>query len=207
LLTLQTHYRSPLDFSDDRLDEARTSLDRLETTIRNAAWAAEHSDGHAGGDTGAGGSLARATEIARSEFETAMDDDFNTAGALGALFDLSRHINSFIADAGVLSRSDSSAVASSLGTLLELLGVLGLPLSEDKQAEYPEEVLVLAQDMAGYEGADRREAVAALLAARNAARTVKDWRAADAIRDAFARVGLVIEDTAQGARVTQRPEA
>ena len=67
---------------------------------------------------------------------------------------------------------------------------------------YPSEVVGLAADIAGYEGADAAEAVDALLAARADARAAKDWGRADAVRDGLTGLGFVIEDTPQGARVT-----
>ena len=136
-----------------------------------------------------------------------MDDDFNTAGALAAVFDLSRTANGFIAAHNVgLAADDLKVLDHTALTLLELLSVLGvtLPNVSDKRAAYPSEVLELAADMAGYAGSDREAAVAALLAARSAARAERNWQAADIIRDGLARVGLSIEDTAQGARVVFR---
>ncbi len=205
LLMLQTHYRSPLDFSPDRLDDATRSYERLVTPLRNLEWAKRNR---------AAGALSEATQLAiaaleaapgtaRQAFTESMDDDFNTAGALAALFDLVRVLNTFLEQHGI---GDNARYASRLdeaaATLTELLGVLGVGVSSPvSAAEYPVDVLPMARDLAGYEGSDVRAAVDALLAARVAARTERNWAAADAVRDGLARLGFTIEDTASGARV------
>ncbi len=204
MLMLQTHYRSPLDFSTDRLDEARTALDRLDNLVRNVEWArsASTTEGGAPGDERTG--LEKAIAEAKAKFEAEMDDDFNTAGALGSLFELARAANTFLAQyQSDLSSADVSALTTAGDTVVELLGVLGIQLGHQKrEGAYPDEVLSLSAALAGYAGADTQKAVEALLAARAAARTERNWAAADAIRDGLAALGFTIEDTAQGARVT-----
>lgn len=205
LLMLQTHYRSPLDFSPDRLDEASRSYERLVTPLRNLEWAKRNRAGAdlAPASDGELESLAQAAADARTAFTEAMDDDFNTAGALAALFDLVRVINSFLESHGI---GDNAGYVSALDTaaraLRDLLGVLGVAVADTAQDDaYPDKVLPLARDLAGYTGKDTRAAVAALLAARSAARTERNWAAADAVRDGLAQLGFTIEDTASGARV------
>ncbi len=205
VLMLQTHYRSPLDFSPDRLEEASRSYERLVTPLRNLEWAKRNR---------ATGTLSEATPSAiaaleeipgatRQAFAASMDDDFNTAGALAALFDLVRVLNTFLEQHGI---GDNARYASRLdeaaATLTELLGVLGVSITTSARgAEYPADVLPMARDLAGYDGGDARAAVDALLAARAVARTERNWAAADAVRDGLARLGFTIEDTASGARV------
>ena len=207
LLMLQTHYRSPLDFSDSRLDEAATAYERLANAVREIRWAQSNGPSGQGASTAEREALAATTDEAVAKFDTDMDDDFNTAGALAAVFDLSRTANAFIAahNAG-LSSEDMATLDRTARTLSELLSVLGvtLPTTSDERASYPPEVLELAADMAGYTGVDAEAAVDALLAARSAARAERNWQAADIIRDGLARVGLTIEDTARGARVVFR---
>jgi cysteinyl-tRNA synthetase len=209
LLMLQTQYRSPLDFSPDRLDEASRSLDRLATPLGNLEWAKRNRP--AAELTEATPAtlevLEQAPLVARAAFIEAMDDDFNTAGALAALFDLVRVVNSFLERHGI---GDNARYAGRLDaaadTLKELLGVLGVsvPRSGEQTGEYPSAVLELARDLAGYTGSDTRAAVDSLLAARTAARTERNWAAADAVRDGLTRLGFTIEDTPQGARVSYR---
>jgi cysteinyl-tRNA synthetase len=200
---LQTHYRSPLEFSTDRLDEASAALDRIATVVRNLRWA------RTAGETGAGApasdrdALAAALAQARTGFESDMDDDFNTAGALGAVFELARQANTFLASSqAVLSVEDRAVLAAAEVEMVELLSVLGVSVQESAgAARYPSEVVDLAAQLAGYAGTDPAEAVEALLAARAAARSERNWAAADIVRDGLARQGFAIEDTPAGARV------
>lgn len=210
LLMLQTHYRSPLDFSSERLDEAARSLERLTTTLRNLEWARRNRTlaDLTEPTQPAVVALEEAPARAREQFAAAMDDDFNTAGALAALFDLVRVINSFLERHGI---GDNARYAGRLegaaSTLKELLEVLGIRIeaSVGQSGEYPAAVLELARDLAGYPGQDTLAAVDALLAARSAARTERNWAAADAVRNGLAVLGFTIEDTPQGARVVFRP--
>ena len=208
LLMLQTHYRSPLDFSDSRLEEAVTAYERLGNAVREIRWVqSSGASGSEGASTSDRAALAAATDETVAKFDSEMDDDFNTAGALAALFELSRTANGFIAaHVTGLSPEDLTTLDRAAMTLTELLSVLGvtLPAASADRTSYPPEVLVLAADMAGYTGGEAEHAVDALLAARAAARAERNWQAADIIRDGLARVGLTIEDTAQGARVVFR---
>jgi len=211
LLMLQTHYRSPLDFSPDRLEEASRSYERLVTPLRNLEWAKRNRPATTLSEAtpAAAEALEHASHVARTAFRDAMDDDFNTAGALAALFDLVRVFNSFLERHGIgdnaryVSRLDIAA-----GTLRELLDVFGVTVAMSPPGdEYPVDVLGLARDLAGYEGSDTRAAVDALLAARVVARTERNWAAADGVRDGLAHLGFTIEDTPAGARVSFRSGA
>ncbi|MDZ4166982.1 MAG: cysteine--tRNA ligase, partial [Coriobacteriia bacterium] len=209
LLMLQTHYRSPLDFSPDRLDEASRSYERLMTPLRNLEWAKRNrpAPGQTEAPAVAIEALERVTGATRGAFVEAMDDDFNTAEALAALFDLVRVLNTFLERHGIGDNArHAGRLEAAAATLKELLGVLGVSAVVGEQSnEYPSDVLALALGLAGYEGTDTRAAVEALLAARTAARTERNWGAADAVRDGLAQLGFTIEDTPAGARVAFRP--
>jgi len=211
LLMLQTHYRSPLDFSTTRLDEAGAAYDRIANLVRNLDWARTRAADGAGAGEAARESLERATAEARTKFEAEMDDDFNTAGALGALFELAKAANGFLAGAGAagVCADDRVVLGRAEQEVSGLLGVLGVTLAAgvDAESEFPVEVVDLARNVAGYAGDDPAKAVDALLATRAAARTEKNWALSDAVRDGLAGLGFVVEDTAQGARVTYRSEA
>ena len=207
MLMLQTHYRSPLDFSLDRLDEARSAYERLATLVRNIRWARGTTPAASGASEEERAGLAAATEAARERFVAEMDDDFNTAGALGSLFELARSANTFMAaHPSGLEAADLIALGEVEETLTDLLGALGLELADVSPSVYPSEVVELAAELAGYDGADADAAVEALLAARAVARTERNWAAADAVRDGLAELGFAIEDTPQGARVTYDPK-
>lgn len=198
LLMLQTHYRSPLDFSFDRLDGAVGTLERIRGTVANLRWAAESApqDGEL---NDADRALGAETDKATAEFTRQMDDDFNTAGALAAIFGLVTAANTYLADAG---EDTSTAVAlRASDALVELLGVLGVESVRPAETALPHELVDLASKEAGYAGDDPEVAADALVAARAEARTAKNWAVADAIRDGIAALGLVVEDTAAGTRI------
>jgi cysteinyl-tRNA synthetase len=214
LLMLQTHYRSPFDYSAARLKEATAALDRIEGGLRNLAWAVEKyaavpTPPNEVGDKAVSwtADLLARIERARTQFVESMDDDFNTASAVAALFELVTAGNSSVKD-GIFGEAHRRAVIEARDTIVELLGALGVGLDEDGDAgdgdEPPAEVVALAAELAGYAGEIPAEAIAALLCVRNEARAKKDWGAADAVRDGLGRLGFVIEDTALGPRVVRR---
>ncbi|MCI2085852.1 MAG: cysteine--tRNA ligase [Olsenella sp.] len=194
LLMLQTHYRAPLDFSFDRLEGAVGTLERLRTCEKNLLWAAENGTGSEELDA----TLGSAVSEAREEFTRQMDDDFNTAGGLAAIFSLVTSANTYLADAGTAVGGEAAKDAAE--ALAELAGVLGITLAAEED-ELPAELVGLAEKYAGYQGDSAAEAADALIAARQAARKAKDWGTADGIRDAITGLGLVLEDTAAGSRL------
>ena len=206
-LMLQTHYRSPLDFSDERLDEAASALSRIENAVRNLDWQMKNAqDVPSPLDTQA---ILKQAKSTRVEFVLAMDDDFNAPRALGEVFDLVGFANTQIAGK-TLSLSDVPAVRDLRETITTLMRVFGVEVApqdwEDAQGDaYPAEVVDLAKQVAGYEGSDAHEAVDALLNARATARAEKNWAVADAVRDGLTGLGFTIEDTPQGARVSYDP--
>jgi len=164
-LLVASHYRSPINYSDQGLEQAWSSLERLYTAMR-------------------GIDMDAAPDLANSRFEkawrAAMDDDFNTAEALGVLFDLVREINR--------QRDTDLKQAGQLAKLLRRLGgLLGL------LQEVPEDFLQrgTAQVVDGAE-------IDALIADREQARVDKDWARADEIRDRLTAMKVVVEDGADG---------
>ena len=133
-----------------------------------------------------------------------MDDDFNTAGALGAVFSFVGTANTLLQTAPGKDALPTLEDASQ--TMIELLGVLGLVLDESEatQEDYPQELFNLAQEVAGYSAGDGQEALDALLEARATARKEKSFAVADSVRDGLSELGYVIEDTPQGSRVTRQ---
>ncbi|MDO8986913.1 MAG: cysteine--tRNA ligase, partial [Coriobacteriia bacterium] len=210
LMMLQTHYRSPLEFSTDRLDEARSAYERLVTPLRDLEMAKRSTDrGLALTEqetTAVTNRLKDAIHEARRNFTESMDDDFNTAGALGAIFGLVRELNSFIWEGPGIGLEgvhtmllDHAAVA-----IRELAGVLGIELVTKRPeiAEYPPDVFVLAADYAGYSGASGAEAVDALCKARDVSRSERNWAVADAIRNRMNDIGFLVEDKPDGTHIS-----
>jgi len=199
MLMLQTHYRSPLDFSDDRLAEAEAALSRIENAVKNLDWLIETAgEGEPAVD---GAALTARAAAAREGFMAAMDDDFNAPAALGEIFSLVGDVNAAVADKS-LAAADVESVSEARSCIVELMDVLGVSVAEEAGESYPVEVVALAAEIAGFEGSDPAEAVEALLEARASARKEKNWAVADGVRDGLKELGFVIEDTPQGARVS-----
>ena len=201
MLMLQTHYRSPLDFSEERLIEAETALNRIGNAVTNLTWLAKNAQASKEEGKLDAAALLKKANDARTAFVVAMDDDFNTAGALGELFAYINQLNADLANVEV-GKKDDEILGELRNILLTLMSALGIELCLDEPSEkYPSEVLTVAQQFAQYQGADTQEALDALLSCRANARQCKDWSTADGVRDGLAQCGLRIEDTPQGARV------
>jgi cysteinyl-tRNA synthetase len=175
LFLLQTHYRSQADFSEEALEAAKSGRDRL------AGAAAALDKALAGAPDGkTSESIAKTVQAIHGRFGEAMDDDFNTAGALAVLFDLARETNRALA-AGETTRG---TVETLRDALCELGGdVLGLTL-ETSATDAGEG---LAPDL-----------VETLIDWRNESRAQKDFETADRIRDRLGKLGIVLEDTPDG---------
>lgn len=202
MLMLQTHYRSPLDFSDERLLEAQSALTRLVNFVTNTEWLC--SNPAQDPSTLDVDQYRQAVDAMRSSFIEAMDDDFNTAGALGAIFTFVSEANTLLSDTCVCC-VNAEAVEEGAKAVEELLAVLGIDLNDAQEEgeENTEEVVALASSLAGYSGTESEEAIQALLDCRQNARKEKNFALADQIRDELGALGFTIEDTPQGARVTR----
>lgn len=169
---LTSHYRSPLNYSDHHLENAKAALTGLYTALRGLEL------GEAEPERAAGTSSA-----AEEAFFRAMDDDFNTSDALAVLFDMARKINRLKAE------GDTSAACAEALALKRLAGLLGLLQRE------PEAFL---HGGAVEGGGPADEAIEALINERLEARKNKDWAAADRIRDELKAQGILLEDGPQG---------
>ncbi|MGN0301772.1 MAG: cysteine--tRNA ligase [Anaerotardibacter sp.] len=202
MLMLQTHYRSPLDFSDERLKEADAALCRIANCIKNINWIIQNPAEEA--NEWNRDDFARAYTAMRKGFIEAMDDDFNTAGALGCIFSFIAEANTILQDAQIPAE-EVECLQVSIDSIVELMGVLGITLECDSCccAEDADELVVLANQFTGACLTSAEEATTALLERRAAARKEKDFATADAIRNALTELGYVIEDTPQGARLSK----
>ncbi|TLU75282.1 cysteine--tRNA ligase [Mannheimia varigena] len=160
---LTAHYRSLLDYSIDNLDLARSALERLYTALRGCDVSGEAIGG----------------EQYVIAFKTAMDDDFNTPGALAVLFEIAREVNKL--------KTEDMAKANGLAVRLkELAGVLGL-LEQDPEAF-----------LKGDANDDETAEIEALIKQRNEAKAAKNWAVADEVRDKLKAMNIVLEDTPNG---------
>jgi cysteinyl-tRNA synthetase len=169
MLVLNGTYRAPLLFNDETLDAAEKNVERLKSVLKPASASAS-------GLAADAFSVLDGTRVtAQTNFTEAMDSDFNTAGAVAALFELVKAIN---------TSRDNGATNEQLEPVQkvfrELAGVLGLKL-EDKK------------------GSSEQDAqVNALIAERTEARQQKNWKRSDEIRDQLKEMGVTIEDSKDG---------
>ncbi len=161
-------YRKPLIFSDDVLTDAERGLERMRTTHRPSSGSLVEGPAVA--------ALAESVTAARSAFEAAMDNDFNTAGGLAALYDLVRAINT-ARDAGVGGEPFSQAQAA----FREITAVLGLRLAAPAAETQPAAPFIEL-----------------LLSIRQDLRKAKQWALADKVRDELKALGVIVEDSSQG---------
>jgi cysteinyl-tRNA synthetase len=169
------HYRSPLNFSRDLMESAKTSYERIVNCAENLTFL----EGKAAGSlTEEEKALIAQADAYRVQFEEAMDDDFNTANALSAIFELVTFINSH-AD-GNASRDLLLAFHKELAALTDICG-LTLERKND-----------LAEDEVAY--------IEAKIAERKAAKKAKDFARADAIRAELKEKGIILEDTREGVK-------
>ncbi|MFQ5826363.1 MAG: cysteine--tRNA ligase, partial [Dehalococcoidia bacterium] len=192
LFVLSSHYRSPLTYTEEGLVGAQRGVDRLLQVFRAG-------DGERG--------EAMEASSYRQQFIEAMDDDFNTAQAVGVLFGLARDINR--------AREQGRPVGQAQDALRELAGVLGLTLREEERSLAPgpfmqlfaevrerlgREVPHLATEVSGHMGPDTDAAplIASLIGVRNGLRAQRQWALADWLRARLGDLGVVLDDTPQG---------
>ena len=173
LFMLSAHYRSPINFSKDQIEAANASLNRLYTARNSLRFHIENAeDRPLNAEEEA---FIERIKTYEKRFDDAMDDDMNTADALGAIFEL-------VKDANVTVQQGTSkeAAKSALASLEAVCDVLGL-LSK-KEEELPEDI-------------------ATLVAERAEARKNKDWARSDELRNMIVSAGYILEDTKQGQKV------
>jgi cysteinyl-tRNA synthetase len=176
MFMLMSHYRSPLNYSDEALMHAKSALERLKTAADNLKFLSQHAR-----ETGLNDSEREIIEkfpVYRERFIEAMDDDFNTADAISVIFELVRELNS--ATSAGMNPSREFAAAS-LKMLTELVDVLGLIYGEEEHDKLDSEI-------------------EALIEARQNARKSKNYAEADRIRDQLKSMGIMLEDTPQGVK-------
>lgn len=169
VLFARAHYRSPVDYSPESLEDARRSNDRLREALRRAARVAGVAE------PATGGLLAAAAAEAQARFTAALDDDFGTPGALAALFDLVRVMNAAL-DRGDVLPADVAQARRLLADCLDVLGLAGLAGATDGP---PSDAVRLMQE-------------------RESARQERDFSRADALRDRLQALGWVVQDLPDG---------
>lgn len=170
-LILNSSYRNPIIFSPDVIDGAEKGLDRLRSALKPTQQSA------AGASAETLNALDTQTRMTETEFIEAMDDDFNSAGALGSLFELVRSIN---------SARDNGATDAQLmpaqTMLKKLTDVFGLTLKNDS----------------AFKNASSEPFIDLLVSLRREIRLQKNWALSDKIRDDLAALNVIVEDTREG---------
>jgi len=171
MFMLSVQYRNPVNFSRELIQQAENGLERLRTARERLEEAQIAPDG-----TGADEAFLASLEEFKKRFCDAMDDDLNTADALGVLFELARAANTFVSEP-----RGRDALDAGKALFDELTGVLGL-LMKKKEDSFPAEALQLLEE-------------------RLQSRKAKDYARADAIRDELKAMGFAVEDTANGPKL------
>ncbi|MCM3715706.1 cysteine--tRNA ligase [Alkalihalobacillus oceani] len=168
---LTAHYRSPINFSDELLEGAKSGLERLKTAVTSLEHRREES-----ADFGEIGDWLERIEALKERFIMEMDDDFNSANGITVLFDLAKEANRYLRE----DKTSIKVLTAFLDQFQEFADVLGLTLHTDTE---------LLDDE-----------IEALIEQRNEARKQRNFALADQIRDQLKEQGIVLEDTAQGVR-------
>ena len=170
---LSAHYRSPLNFSADLMEASKNGLERILTAVERLKDAQKKASGD--GMTAEEEKNAEEARALAAKFEAAMEDDFNTADAISALFELVKLSNSTVSDASGKAYVD--LLKNMIDSLCDVLGII---------TERKSEVL--------------DEEVEALIAERQQARKAKNFARADEIRQQLLDMGIVLEDTREGVK-------
>ncbi|WP_088552733.1 cysteine--tRNA ligase [Calderihabitans maritimus] len=192
---LSTHYRSPLDFDEEKLNASKKGLERIKSCL-------SHIDEILGKQPGTSSTapeveqgsrkLLEFLSTTRTKFEQAMDDDFNTALAIAALFELCREVNSYINHPEFEITSQTQEVLRQTKEIIITLGeeVLGIlpDLAKQKEKDTQQEENIT------------KDLLELILEIRQDARRKKDWATADHIRDRLKELGVLVEDTPHGPR-------
>ncbi|MCI8430033.1 MAG: cysteine--tRNA ligase [Lachnospiraceae bacterium] len=170
---LNAHYRSPLNFSAELMEASKNALERIQTAVDSLKYSAEHA--LAEDLTEAETELLKGAEKFETDFDASMDDDFNTADAIAAVFDLVKYANTHTG--GDSSRAFARALCGRIQNLCDILGIITEKKEELLDAE-----------------------VEGLIEERQAARKARDFARADEIRNLLLEKGIVLEDTREGVK-------
>ncbi len=195
LFLLSSHYRSPVDFSFDALSEVKSALDRFYATLEaiQKELKGPSSPSRKKIESSTIEDSRKILESFQARLEEAMDDDFNTAQALGYFFDLQRHLNSLL---DISKKQRTEEILAMLKEGLEYFARFGsiFGLFREDPANYLNE-----QKKEGLKRLNlAEEEILRLIDARNLARKEKNWKGADEIRNGLLSQGIVLEDAPAG---------
>ncbi len=171
---LSGHYRSPINFSDTLMEQAKAGLERLHTCRENLNF--QIKEGKDGELDKSEQDTLKELEIYENEFKSSMDDDLNTADGISAIFQMVTAINKEI-----VNGSSKAFAKEALEKMMALCSVLGL-LQDDEEEDFGEDIMKMVNE-------------------RQEARKAKDFKRADEIRDELAARGITLKDTPQGVQI------
>jgi len=187
LFLLSTHYRSPINFTVNNMDDAAKALERFYNTFHTVEHilntSGQEKDKHESNDLPS--ILEERITALRCGFERAMDDDFNTAEAIGKLYDAVKEVNVFIREHTSFNTFERNFIKGMVNYIKELGGVLGLFQQSEVKQEHTDDMV--------------EDLMEILLEVRNICRSQKDWALADKIRFLLQEKGITIEDHQEGA--------
>jgi cysteinyl-tRNA synthetase len=176
LFMLSAHYRSPINFSEEALVQAAAGVERLRNCWRDLRENMTTREGRTSPDE----TLRKTVRIAEEQFRKELDDDFNTAGALGVVFSVVKTVNTHLKEHTAVDVEGLAEAERFFRIVEDIMGVLGID-----DMERPSE---------------NDAAIDALVAERRDARQRKDFARADAIRAELEKKGIILEDTSEGTR-------
>ncbi|RMF92967.1 MAG: cysteine--tRNA ligase [Candidatus Schekmanbacteria bacterium] len=191
LFLLSTHYRNPINFSEENIKNACASLDRIYTTLGMLRDKGVNIEAQKERLDSVKGKGKRDASSFMKSFEEAMDDDFNTALAIGRLFEYVKEINKSASSLDATKSNNRGKLANSCAEILmagKILGILShTPDEWFKKARTTQQLDTLSE-----------EEIEELIAKRSEARQQKNWAEADRIRDELKSKGIILEDGPQG---------
>ncbi len=170
-IMISSHYRSPINYSVEIIEQAKNSLDRLYRCREGLEFAISHAEN--------GGETPAFLEEYKQKFIEAMDDDLNTADALGEVFQMVRDINKLVAENA--GKATLEACLKAFNELCDVLGLLYIKKDDSLDSEIED-----------------------LIAERTAAKKAKDFQKADAIRQQLSDMGIILEDTREGTKWSRK---
>ncbi len=196
LYILSTHYRSPLEFSTEKLDEAEKALERIVSTLQNIQFLVEQIKNLPGGESGekaavkAASKLDSHTRTFEQNFSKSMDDDFNSAKAIGDMFEFVKSINNIIQKPDFkINAAYRKNLADARRKIEELGTVLGL--------NFVKEISRISENIGTGAGITKEE-IEEKIKDREAARKNGDYGKADEIRNYLHRKSIILEDRKEG---------
>ncbi|MBU2562945.1 MAG: cysteine--tRNA ligase [Actinobacteria bacterium] len=193
---LSTHYRSPLEFSMEKLEEAGRALEKITNTLKNIKFLIEQKEGLSGGGTGGKADMQVISRLGtftgkfEVNFKNSMDDDFNSARAIGDIFEFIKNINNIIQKPDFKNNASLKKSLSGAYIKIKELGlVLGLNFIKEvsKISENIETRIEIT-----------KEEIEKLITERETARKNKDYKKADEIRNYLYSMGIILEDRKEG---------